>query len=297
MKTLIVFVLVMSSLDLTAADLTPFFTGKNVVITGGSSGIGAATAEKLASYGANVFIIGRDLERLSVEERKLNGLRRTKSQVFGAYPADVSRRPSLEGALAQILSERRQIDIFISNAGSSFPALLENITPEKIDELIDTNLKAGIWGTQFLQEHFKQRATGHFAYVASLAGEINIAGYSVYGATKAATISFADGMRNEFSRSGQDIRVSVILPPDTDTPMLTEENRTKPKITKVLSEGAPAVSPEFVADALLDGMARGKFKIVPGKNGKLVYGLSRLLPGCVRVMLDRTVRNAPDEFF
>lgn len=88
------------------------------------------------------------------------------------------------------------------------------------------------------------------------------------------------------------IRVSVLCPPDTDTPGLVAENETKPRETRALSQGARLLSADAVAASLLQGVRRGRFLIIPGLDGKLLYLLKRLWPGAVRFFMHRTVRSA-----
>jgi short-subunit dehydrogenase len=86
--------------------------------------------------------------------------------------------------------------------------------------------------------------------------------------------------------------VSVLCPTDTDTPALAAESRTKPAETRALSAGARVLSPDAVADALLAGIARHRFLIIPNLEGRLAYLLKRLAPGLLAWAMDRQVTRA-----
>jgi short-subunit dehydrogenase len=125
--------------------------------------------------------------------------------------------------------------------------------------------------------------------ISSFSGLLGTFGYSSYAASKYAVIGLSEALRNELSP--RNIRVSVLCPPDTDTPQLAEENRHKPPETKALSGKAGLLSPEFVAASLFRGLKKGKFIIIPGLQSRLIYLLKRLFPSVVYAMIDSTIRK------
>ena len=124
---------------------------------------------------------------------------------------------------------------------------------------------------------------------ASLAGLIGVFGYTDYSASKFALVGFSEALRSELK--AYNITVSVLCPPDTDTPGLAIENRTKPEETRAIAAAAKVMSPDAVADALIRGMARRTFLIIPGVDGRLSVLAKRLFPGVVERIMDRTVRQ------
>ncbi len=101
---------------------------------------------------------------------------------------------------------------------------------------------------------------------------------------------FTEVLRQELR--GRGIAVSVLLPPDTDTPQLAEENREKPAATRALAGNVPVLAPEAVADALLEGLASGRAVIVPGWRARATLWAARLAPGLVRRIIDREIARA-----
>jgi short-subunit dehydrogenase len=130
---------------------------------------------------------------------------------------------------------------------------------------------------------------GYIVNVSSIAGFIGLFGYTDYSASKFAIIGFSEALRSELKRYG--ITVSVLCPPDTDTPGFHEENKTKPEETKAISGSAKLMQPDEVARALLSGMRKEARHIIPSFDGKLIFLLKRLLPGLVEFVMDSTIKK------
>ena len=133
----------------------------------------------------------------------------------------------------------------------------------------------------------KARGGGYIVNTSSMAGLIGVFGYTDYCASKFALVGFSEALRSELKPHG--ITVSVLCPPDTDTPGFATENQTKPEETRAISATAKVVSPDAVADELLRGMARERFLIIPGFDSRLGVLAKRFVPGVVQRVMDRTV--------
>ena len=112
-----------------------------------------------------------------------------------------------------------------------------------------------------------ERGTGQIAIVSSLAGVIGIYGYTAYSASKFALVGFAECLRQDLLAHG--IGVSLVFPPDTDTPQLTEENRIKPDQTRAIAGNVKVLSADYVARTTLIGLGKGRHQIIPGWGSKL----------------------------
>jgi len=149
------------------------------------------------------------------------------------------------------------------------------------------------WSTaSALVPHMKARG-GYIVNTASLAGIIGVFGYTDYCAAKFALVGFSEALRSELK--AYDITVSVLCPPDTDTPGFAAENQTKPAETKAVSAFARVLSADAVARTLLRGMARGRFLIVPGIDSRLAALVKRLWPSVIEGVTDRQVRRVRKE--
>lgn len=264
------------------------FGGKRVYITGGSSGIGLATAKLMAGEGADVVIFARGRERLEAALREIEKARNRAGQRFAWKQLDVTDHQQVRRVMEDTVGEFGPPDILINCAGRAYPNYFENITYEQFDETMKVHVY-GIWNTvSALFPRMKERG-GYIVNTSSVLGFMGIFGYTDYAASKFAVVGFSEALRSEAARYG--IGVSVLCPPDTDTPGFAVENLTKPPETKAISEGGGIMKPEEVAEALIRGMRKGKFIIGPG-SAKMIYRLKRFFPWLVDLVAERAIRKA-----
>ncbi len=267
------------------------FDRRLVVVTGGSMGIGLATAERVAALGADVVLLARRAEPLAAAAERVSARRRLPEQRVLWRALDVGDRARVDAVLGGVMDELGPPDVLVNCAGRARPAYFETITAAQLDETLRVNF-LGCWHTvQAVLPRMRARGRGGYVVnTASLAGVIGIVGYTDYSASKFAVVGFSEALRNELAGDG--ITVSVLCPPDVDTPGYAEENRQKPPETTAVSSGGSLLTADAVADALLAGMARRRFLIVPGRQARLTVGLKRWMPRLVAWAIDRQVRAA-----
>ena len=267
------------------------FVGKTVFLTGGSSGIGLSTAKLLAAEGANVVIFARHEGRLAAALAQIESRRVSPAQRFASRPLDVSNHDMVSAVMAAAVESFGAPDLLINNVGRAVPRAFEDVTFAQFDETMKTNLY-GAWSTiSVLVPHMKAKG-GVIVNVSSMAGFIGVFGYTDYCASKFAVVGLSEALRQELRPCG--ISVSVLCPPDTDTPGLAGEDLTKPAETKAVSAGARLMQPDDVARALLKGIRRGTFMIVPGGEGKLAYFMKRYAPAVVDRAMRRAIRKVQE---
>lgn len=268
------------------------FNDKTVYIVGGSSGIGLATANILAAKGAHIIVFARREDRLERAVEEIAGKRISKLQRFSCLPMDVSNRDEVEAVMSRAVSEFGIPEVLINCAGRARPHVFEEITYERFDETMKINLY-GTWNTvSALVPYMKERG-GYIVNVSSIGGFIGIFGYTDYSASKFAIIGFSEALRSELKL--YNITVSVLCPPDTDTPGLQEENKTKPEETKAISASAGLMQPDEVARALIKGMRGENLLIIPGFDGKSTFVAKRLFPWLVEFIMDRTIKKVQEK--
>lgn len=265
-----------------------WFSGKRVYITGGSSGIGKSTAQELIKRGAHVFISARGKERL---EAALEELRKGAGpeQIVAGRPLDVSNEDEVRAAAPEILQALGGLDILINNAGVAYVCEPEQATTAEYRRMMDINYFGTVYTTLAFLPHFRQQRSGSIAAVSSTLGMMGLYGYTAYAASKYAITGFSDCLRQDLLR--YNVQVSVLFPADTDTPQYHEENQTKPAETKALAGTASLVSAEYVAEAFCDGLAAGRYLIVPGASNKFVIWAHHKMPWLVRWVIDRDLRK------
>jgi 3-dehydrosphinganine reductase len=259
-----------------------------VYITGGSSGIGRAAAIRFAAAGSRVVVIGRNEERLRNTTAEL--VERSGGVNAHGYAAvDVSDRGKLERVVPELVARFGPPDLLLNAAGAAYPQYFEAVPYEKFREQLSVNLE-GTWNmTQLTVPYMKTRG-GTIVNVSSIAGFIGLFGYTAYSAAKFGVIGLSEALRNELGPDG--IRVAVLCPPDTDTPGFAEENLIKPFETKAMSANLKVATAESVVGALLRGLDRNRFLIVPGADGMLSLIVKRLVPSLVFRILDRDLDRA-----
>ena len=262
------------------------FENKNIVITGGSKGIGLEIAKKIASLGSNVFIIARDKKALKNAQDEIT---RTHNQIIcKTYSADVTDLKKVTLAIQAARNSFSKIDGLINNAGTAYPEYFENIPIAQFERLMQVDYMGSVYFTKGLIEYIQPH--GFVSFTSSVVGYMGIFGYSAYAGPKFALIGLAECLRQELK--SRQISVSVLCPPDTETPGYAEEQKTKPFETQKLSESAKLISAAAVADKYIKKLRKRKFIITVNFESALFYKINGAFPGVVRTMIDRMIRNA-----
>jgi NADP-dependent 3-hydroxy acid dehydrogenase YdfG len=185
--------------------------GRVAVVTGATSGIGAATARRLASDGASVALVGRREERLRDLAAELGD--KTDADITRAA-VDVSDRDAVERAAGAIRDELGRVDLVVANAGVMLPAPFEEADTAEWDSMLDTNVRGLIYtGRAFAADLLAAAAEGRQAdlvHVGSIGGHETFPNYGVYGATKAAVAHLTRNLRAELGPRG--VRVKNVEP-------------------------------------------------------------------------------------
>jgi 3-dehydrosphinganine reductase len=264
--------------------------GCAVFIPGGSQGIGLAAAKRFAALGADVAIFARRADVLAAAAAEIARYRRDAAQRIVAEPLDVAEPAAVAQVLGAAVEQLGAPEVLLNCAGRAVPQYFERIDARQLDETLRINLGGAWHATQVVLPHMRARRRGAIVNVASLAGLIGLFGYTDYAASKFALVGFSEALRNEVARDG--VQVSVLCPPDVQTPGFERENEHKPPETHAASAGASVLDVETVADALLDGIERGRFLIIPGAEARFAARMKRFFPGLVMRSIDRAVAKA-----
>ena len=186
---------------------------KRVLITGGASGIGAATAARFLEEGAQVCILDRDA-------KACEALRHQLPRISEAIIADVTDLMQVEAAFAEAVRAMGAVDVLINNAGISIRHNFLDITPEEWDRVIAVNLTGVFYVAQTAARHMWQRGAGIILQTASTNGIMGYPNYADYNATKAAVIELTKSMALELAPK---VRVCAIAPGYVLTPMQRAE--------------------------------------------------------------------------
>lgn len=260
--------------------------GAHAIITGGSSGIGFATARALAARGARVSLLAR---RAQLLDAAADRIRHAGGQVATAS-VDVSDRVALNTAIASVTAELGPCDILVTSAGLARPGYFERLDDADFRELMEVNYFGTLYAIQAVVPSMIERRKGSVVGLSSAAGLIGVFGYTAYGPTKYAVRGLFESLRAELEPHG--IHVGCVFPPNVDTPQLEEENRIGPVETRAISNSIKPISPDRVAATIVRGIERERFMIIPDIQTRLLARLGGLVGGVLASSFDRKARKA-----
>jgi serine 3-dehydrogenase (NADP+) len=213
--------------------------GKNAIVTGASSGIGAATARRLAAAGANVMLVARRLDRL--EE-----LAAAIGKPATPLALDLGEADAAQALLDAATARLGTVDILVNNAGILRTSHIDGFDLAELEPLIAINYTAVVRTSMLFARHMKAQASGQIVNLSSIGASLTAAGTGVYGGLKAALERFTDVLRIELAGSG--VRVGLIAPGTTTTEIFAD---MKSKGQPGWDEFIPPMMPDDIAKAIL----------------------------------------------
>ncbi|HEX3463948.1 MAG TPA: SDR family NAD(P)-dependent oxidoreductase [Candidatus Elarobacter sp.] len=253
---------------------------KRVVVTGGSSGIGAELAAQLASRGNAVVLVANDAERL----RRTSEAIRARTGAAVTYQAcDIGRSAEIDAAAERLLADG-PVDVLVNNAGYGVYRAFEAEDVDEIDRLLAVNLAGHVRMTKRLLGPMVARRSGAISFVASIAGRLPITPNATYCAAKHGMFGLAEALRYELRRFG--VEVTAVCPGRVDTPFFdhpTFRERTRGP------ENSSAIGVERVGRAIIGAIERARpVTYVPGTLG-LATWLYESLPPITRPLFSRVM--------
>ncbi|HHP7230646.1 MAG TPA: SDR family oxidoreductase [Xenococcaceae cyanobacterium] len=265
------------------------FDRQHGIITGGSSGIGKAIARLLIQQGANVTLIARHSEGLKLAQEELTAAKIYPQQQILTLEADVSQQAEITAILQKAIAQLGTPDILVNSAGIAIPGYFSQLPLTVFSQTMAVNYFGTLYPIKAVLPAMETAAKGHIVLIASGAGLIGLYGYSAYSPTKFALRGLAESLRGELKPKG--IKIAIVYPPDTDTPQLITENKTKPPETKAITATASTWSPEAVAQAVIEGIITNQFAIAPGLEMTILDRLHSLLRPLLNWYFDRIVQK------
>jgi 3-dehydrosphinganine reductase len=265
------------------------FKNKTVIITGGSSGVGRELAMRLAKRGARLALVARDPNKLFA----------TKEEIAAAHPratveifcCDVTDNDSVQATFQVIAdSPLRAPHMLVNSAGILIENYFEKLPLDVFRKTMDINFFGTLHCMRAALPFFKERGGGRIINMSSLSGVMGVFGYSAYCASKYAVKGLTDTLRVELRP--QNIRFHVVCPPEFDSPMVREMNKTRTPENLAMAHMLPVLTAPQVADEIMSGVRAGRYEIVPGAIPRAAYFLDKLLPGPSRALTDMAVRRS-----
>ena len=245
---------------------------KKIWITGASSGIGKAVAEKFALEGWKVAVSARRKEVLD---------EMTKTQNIFSYPLDVTNEDQINSVFQKILNDFGELDLCLFSSGTYDPKNEQKIDPDKIKNVIKVNFFGVVDCVKTVEDYFKKRKSGHISIVSSIAGYRGLPNSSGYGPSKAALTNFCESIYFDFKKFN--VRISVISPGFIKTPLTDKNNFPMPFLKTV----------DFAAEKIFKGLVKeNAFEIHFPKGLTLALNFLRVLPYKIYLFLvDKLVKR------
>lgn len=254
------------------------FAGKRVFITGAASGIGRATALRLARDGAELYLTDVNADGL---EQTVADARALGAEVPAHRALDISDYDAVAGFAADIHTRHPAMDIVMNIAGISAWGTVDQLTHRHWRSMIEVNLMGPIHVIEtFMPPMVAAGRGGQLVNVSSAAGLVALPWHAAYSASKYGLRGLSEVLRFDLAR--HDIGVSLVVPGAVDTPLvqtvqIAGVDRDHPKVQKWVKRfGGHAVSPEKVADAILAGITKNRFLIYTSPDIRALYAFKRL---------------------
>jgi NAD(P)-dependent dehydrogenase (short-subunit alcohol dehydrogenase family) len=278
------------------------FAGKRCFITGAASGIGRATALRLASEGAELYLTDRNADGLAQTAADARAL---GAHVPEYRALDVANYDDVASFADEIHAKHQSMDVVMNIAGVSAWGTVDRLTHEQWDKVISINLMGPIHVIEnFVPPMVAARRGGHLVNVSSAAGLIGLPWHAAYSASKFGLRGLSEVLRFDLARNR--IGVSVVVPGAVKTPLVnTVEiagvDRDDPQVSRWVGRfSGHAVSPEKAAEKILAGVAKNRFLIYTSADIRALYAFKRVAwwpysvaMRHVNVVFARALRPAP----
>lgn len=256
--------------------------GKLVLVTGASSGMGAAIANSLAKAGARVALAARREEELN---KVAAGIRAAGGSA-SVYPVDLTDSAAVEQLAARVTTELGTPDIIINNAGSGKWKFIEDTSAEEARQMMAMPYFATFYVTRAFIPEMLKRNSGHIVNISSVASRFVWPGACAYAAARWAVRGFTEALRSDLYGTG--IGVTLYESGHVDSPYWQSNTGSRERIPKIGEILIRTLKPEEVGDAVVDGIRRNKRLIVIPFMLKIVYLQHFFLPWVVQWLMNVT---------
>jgi 3-dehydrosphinganine reductase len=255
---------------------------RHAIVTGGTQGIGLSTARVLASRGARVSLIARDLVRL----REASAAVGPGTEIASA---DVTDPDAVNAAVDDLVAVHGQCDVLVTAAGASHPGYIEELELDDFRAQMELNYFGTLHPVRAVLPSMLDRGRGTIVGISSDAGLVGVFGFGAYAPSKYAVRGLMDALRAEVASRG--VFVACAFPPDTLTPGFETENLIKPAETAAVSGRVKAKLPEEIGAGIVQGIERDRHVITFDAHSALLARGGGLVAPLVYRMMDRAVRK------
>ena len=255
--------------------MTRRLRGAVVVVTGASSGIGAATALACGREGMRVVLAARRAERLATVAAAV----RTAGGEARVAPTDVGDEAAVRALIDGTVAAWGRVDVLVNNAGIGLLAAVAETSAAEFDAIMRVNFLGAVYGVLAALPHMRRQDRGHIVNVASVVGKRASPYRAAYVASKFALVGFSEALRMEVAAEG--IHVTCVCPIGT----ATEFHEAETNRLGVSGRGGPIQSAEHVARSIVRALRRPRPEVHPYPPARLLFLANDLAPGLVDRLL------------
>jgi 3-dehydrosphinganine reductase len=261
------------------------YSDRVVVVTGGSSGLGAALAERIAARGAKLAIIARDATKL---EATASALRRTGATQVLACPCDVADEARVLATFERIRGALGAPWMVINSAGVLLEGYFHEQSAQAFRDIFDVNFFGALNVCRASVDDLES-SQGHLVNVASVGGLMGAFGYSAYCASKHALCGLTEVLQQELAPRG--VHTHLVCPPEFASPMTAGLDDRRTPENQAITHSIKPMSLEAVTSSTLAGLDRGDYLIINGAAARTTVRFSRWCPGLTaRIARSRIAR-------
>lgn len=261
--------------------------GRKVILTGGSSGLGLALALPLLRRGDHVTLVARDPMKLAVAVTQL------RAEIPQARVEGVSLDVSgleVEAGIASAVKTMGGLDLLINSAGILREGYVEKLADQDYRQTFEINYFGTLHMIRGALPFLKTSGRGQIVNIASVAALTGVFGYTAYCSSKYALLGLSEALRAELKPQG--IKVQVVCPPEFDSPMVDMLDQTRTPENQAHTLTIPKLGVSAVVDAIMSGLDKSTFLIVPGAQTRLMTLGIRFFPGISRWVADHRIQAA-----
>lgn len=257
------------------------YSGKVVVITGASSGIGEQSAEEFVKLHADIILVSRNEEKLQEIAKRLS---KYQIKVF-VHTCDVSKKDQVDTMGKTILEKFGTVDVLVNNAGFGIHNTVNEITIEEMESQMMTNFFGMMYCTKAFLPKMLEQKSGHIVNVASVAGSIGIPGMASYCASKFAMLGFSESLSHELKGTG--VGITVVSPIMVRTNFFNHKS-----FGNMPRYSATSLSSKTVANAVVRAASSPRLEIVVPQFVRLAIWIKQTLPYLINPIIGGIFRKS-----
>lgn len=255
------------------------YSGKVIVITGASSGIGKQVAKEFAKLHALLVLVSRDKNKLEETAKELS---KYKTEIL-AFPCDVSQKDQVNKMSQDVLKKFGIVDVLVNNAGFGIYSTINDIKIEEIESQMATNYLGMVYCIKNFLPKMLEKKSGHIVNVASVAASIGIPAMAPYCASKFAMLGFSESLYHELKGSG--VGITVV------SPIMVRTNFFNHKSFNNMPRYTGSLSPNTVAKAVVRGASSPRLEIVVPEFVRIAIWFKQTLPYLINPIVGGIFRN------